>query len=64
MTRTEAQKRARARYTSEKVKRVSVCFYPAETDLWAHLESVGNMSGYVKSLIRADMERGDKEAEK
>lgn len=58
MTRTEAQKRARAKYTADKVKRVEIRFYPSEADMWARIEGIENKSGYVKNLIRADMERG------
>lgn len=46
-----------ARYVKESVKQTSLRFYPAETDLWEWLDSKENKQGYLKSLIRADMER-------
>ena len=53
----DAQRRAQARYVKESVKQTSLRFYPAETDLWEWLDSKENKQGYLKSLIRADMER-------
>ena len=53
---TDAQRRAQARYVKESVKQTSLRFYPAETDLWEWLDSKENKQGYLKSLIRADME--------
>ena len=57
MALTDAQRRAQARYVKESVKQTSLRFYPAETDLWEWLDSKENKQGYLKSLIRADMER-------
>lgn len=53
---TEAQKRAVAKYR-EKVKRITVDFYPTEEDLWEHLQSQDKKQTYIKNLIRADMEK-------
>lgn len=53
---TEAQKRANAKYAKKSVKQAIVKFYPTEADLWEHLQAQGNKMGYIKSLIRADME--------
>lgn len=57
MALTDAQRRAQARYVKESVKQASLRFYPAEADLWEWLDSKENKQGYLKSLIRADMER-------
>lgn len=57
MALTDAQRRAQARYVKESVKQTSLRFYPAEADLWKWLDSKENKQGYLKSLIRADMER-------
>lgn len=57
MALTDAQKRAQEAYRKKSVKQVVVRFYPAETDLWEWLDSKGNKQGYLKSLIRADIER-------
>lgn len=55
---TEAQKRAQAKYNKANVRQTAVRFYPSERDMWEWLETRGNKAGYIKSLIRADMERG------
>ena len=55
---TEAQKRAVAKYR-EKVKRITVDFYPTEEDLWEHLQNQDKKQTFIKSLIRADMEKGE-----
>lgn len=54
---TEAQKRASAKYQREKVKRISTSFYPDDSDIWDHLNNQTNKQGYIKQLIREDMER-------
>lgn len=54
---TEAQLKATAKYQKEKVRQVSVKFFPAEADIYEHLMAQGNKNGYIKALIRADMER-------
>lgn len=54
---TEAQKKAKKKYR-EKGNRISLDFYPTETDLWEHIQSQPNKQGYIKNLIRADMEKG------
>lgn len=57
MPRTDAQRRATAKYNRDKVKAVNLRFYPSESDIYAHLAEQPNKQGYVKDLIRADMER-------
>nr|DAQ04697.1 MAG TPA: INTRON-ENCODED ENDONUCLEASE I-PPOI/DNA COMPLEX (HOMING ENDONUCLEASE-DNA), INTRON, DNA.8A [Caudoviricetes sp.] len=56
MALTEAQRRAQAKYVRETVKQTTVRFYPKESDLWEWLGSQENKAGYIKDLIRADME--------
>ena len=58
MAMSESAKRADRKYKDEKTKRVAVRFYPAEADIYAHLEAQPNKQGYIKRLIREDMERG------
>ncbi len=54
---SDAKKRADAKYRKEKVRQVVVRFGPPDADLLEHLEGKENMAGYIKQLIRADMER-------
>lgn len=54
---TEAQLRANAKYAKANVKRMGVSFYPSERDIYEWLQTQPNKQGYVKALIRADMER-------
>ena len=56
MALTDAQRRAQESYRKRSVKQVAVRFYPAEDDLWAWLGAQDNKAGYIKGLIRADME--------
>ncbi len=54
---TEAQKRAVAKYQREKMKQINIKFSPNEYDLheWVKRQG-GTASGYVKDLIRKDMQ--------
>ena len=54
---SEAQKRADLRYKKARTKQISLRFYPSEMDIWDHLGKQGNRSGYIKGLIRSDMEK-------
>ena len=56
MATSEAQKRATARYQKECTKNVSIRFMPGDADLLAWLNAQPSKAGYVKALIRADME--------
>lgn len=56
MALTDAQRRAQEAYRKRSVKQVAVRFYPAEDDLWAWLSAQENKAGYIKDLIRTDME--------
>ena len=55
MALTDAQKKAKAKYTNEKVKRLTVSFYPSEAELWEKLQEQDNKQGYIKDLIRKDL---------
>lgn len=52
---TEAQRKAKAKYKSEKVKKILVEFYPADADLLKKLQEQPNKQGYIKELIRKDL---------
>lgn len=51
---TEAQKRATKKY-KQKVKRITVDFYPADEEMWQHIQSQEKKQTYIKDLIRKDM---------
>lgn len=59
---SDAQLRAAQKYKREKVKRITVDFSPAESELWEHIQQQPKKQTYIKSLIRADMERGGEDA--
>lgn len=52
---TEAQKRAKDKYRSEKVKRITIDFYPADSELWEHLQTQEKKQTYIKELIKKDI---------
>ena len=54
---TEAQKRAQAKYLREKVTSLRIDIYPKEKDIADHLATLPNKQGYVKELIRADIDK-------
>ena len=51
---SEAQKRAVKKY-KEKVKRITIEFYPSEMDLYEHIQQQPKKQTYIKDLIRADI---------
>lgn len=53
---SEAQIQAVKKY-KEKVKRITIDFYPADAEIWEHIQQQPNKQGYIKDLIRADMEK-------
>lgn len=53
---SDAQRRANERYRKESVRQATVRFYPTEADLWKWLQAQPNKAGYMKELIRRDME--------
>lgn len=54
---SEAQRKANKKY-KQKIKRLTVDFYPAEAELFEHISKQPKKQTYIKDLIRADMERG------
>lgn len=54
---SEAQRRANARYDKANAKQVGLKFYPPDYDLYEWVKSQDNTAGYIKRLIREDMER-------
>ena len=55
---SDAQKRASAKYDKANMVQRVVRFSPHERDLLEHLDKQPNRMGYIKALIRADMEKG------
>ena len=55
---SEAQKRAMKKYR-EKLKYITLEFSPAEVELLEYINSQPKKKAYIKSLIRADMEKGE-----
>lgn len=53
---TEAEKKAKKKYR-DKGKRLYIDLYPSEADLIEHVERQPNKQGYIKGLIRADIEK-------
>lgn len=54
---SESQKRAKAKYKAEKVKKMLLEFYPTEADLVEHLEKQEKKQTYIKNLIREDIKK-------
>ncbi|ACU94752.1 hypothetical protein Ccur_10610 [Cryptobacterium curtum DSM 15641] len=57
MAYSKAQGRASAKYNKEKTITKTIRFSHHELDVVKYLEAQPNMSGYIKSLIRTDMNR-------
>lgn len=53
---SDAQKRASAKWDKENMKQRVVRFYPGEEELLNKLDSQPNKAGYLKALIKADIE--------
>lgn len=53
---SDAQKAANERYRKANVTQKTIRFYPSEDDILAWAMQQPNFAGYVKDLIRADME--------
>lgn len=51
---SDAHLRAVKKY-KEKVKRITVDFYPADEEIWQHIQSQDKKQTYIKDLIRKDM---------
>lgn len=52
-----AQLKAVKKY-KEKVKRITIDFYPADEAIWNHIQNQPKKQTYIKNLIRSDMEKG------
>lgn len=51
---SDAQRKARDKYNAKR-HRMTIDFYPTESDLWEHINKQDNKQGYIKSLVRRDM---------
>lgn len=55
---SEAQKKAQARYAEKNTRQINFQFNRiTDADILEKLDSVGNKMGYIKSLIRADLDK-------
>lgn len=54
---SEAQKKAKEKYTKEKVFRMLLEFYPGDKEIIEYLQALDNRQGYIKQLIRDDMKK-------
>lgn len=60
---TESQRAADARYKAANIKQIKfVLNKKTEADLISYLGSVDNVQGYIKALIRADMQSKNRQA--
>ena len=55
MALTDAQKRAKAKYRSQTVKKILIEFYPSDAVLYEKVQAQENKQGYIKDLIRKDI---------
>lgn len=53
---SDAQKRAVSKYKREKTHAFTLRFFPADDELWEHLQQQPRKAEYIKRLIREDME--------
>ena len=54
----DCNKAARKKYAKEKTTSIAIRFmHNTEADLLKHLNSMPNKAGYIRALIREDMER-------
>lgn len=61
MPSSEAHIKASAKYRRENAYRLTVDFYPTDQALIDQLKSVSNKQGYIKQLIRNDIEKSKTE---
>lgn len=59
---SEAKRRANAKYAKEKTVRKTLSFYGTDKDVLEWLATKDNVQGYIKGLIREDMDRSRREA--
>lgn len=55
MARSEAKKRADAKYAKTHVKQMTVAFYPKDYDLYEWMKSEGYAGAWLKELARREM---------
>ena len=53
---TEAERNAKKKYR-DKGKQMNIDFYPSEADPIEYIEKLAYKQGYIKALLRADMEQ-------
>lgn len=53
---TQARLRANNNYVRHNVKKVTISFYPKDKDMYAWVAQHASMAGYIRELIRKDME--------
>lgn len=53
---SEAQRKAVQSY-KKKVKRITIDFYPSDTDIWDHIQSQEKKQTYIKNLMREDIKK-------
>ena len=57
---TEAEKRAKAKYDAANTVQLKLKLNKkTDADILSKLEASGNKQGYIKALIRADIERSE-----
>lgn len=54
---TDAAREAKRKYKKEKVSRLTLEFSPKDQDLLNHINSQAKKQTYIKSLIRADLDK-------
>lgn len=58
MSTTEAQKAASIRYAAKALKQIKINLHREnDADIIKKLEACGNVQGYIKELIRRDIEK-------
>lgn len=54
---TDNEKAQDIAYKRDKCKRVCVRFFPSDMYVYDYIKSKDNIAGYIKGLVKADMER-------
>jgi hypothetical protein len=52
----DSQRNAKNKYRA-KGKRLTIDFYPTELELYEHIQKQPNKQGYIKDLIRSDINK-------
>lgn len=53
----DSQKKWNVEYQKERTKQIGIRFFPADMELYDFVKSHDNINGYIKDLIRADMNK-------